>query len=170
MQEYTLKLLGVKKMIICHTKPFSYEMTQSAYLQLKLIQKEDYTLAPDDVPRLVIDGKGCDGFQYAIGFSKARPDDIKVIFSSDDQLKLDQDSTEALILHVDPFSAYYTRRSCIDYVLDAYSNTDGFIVTNPDEHLYVGKFFKDESMNPDIQALLDEVALNANDNALLFEG
>ena len=53
------------------------EFTPTAVQQISLILQND-PIAREKVLRLSISGKGCDGFDYALGFTEARDADLKV--------------------------------------------------------------------------------------------
>jgi iron-sulfur cluster insertion protein len=115
-------------------------VTDSAIRQIQLIQANDYTLK-GLLFRIKIGGKGCGGFTYDTGFSEIHPDDliIKKYYST---------INYELIVLMDPFTAFYTQESSLDYLLDLGNNEEGFILTNAAEGAYKGKFFKDESKLP----------------------
>jgi iron-sulfur cluster insertion protein len=89
------------------------EITQAAAMQIELIQNNDFTVK-DFVFRLHIDGKGCDGFTYALGFDSAQDDDIVMEY-------------ENVKLHVDPFTAHYCQEGRIDFLMDLNRDMDGFV-------------------------------------------
>jgi iron-sulfur cluster insertion protein len=115
--------------------PLQIEVTDRALAQIKLILENDYTLT-DKTLRISIDGKGCNGFDYAIGFDKKFEND-KVIDQGDFQIVLD------------PFASHYCNQGELDYLFDIANDVEGFIFTNKNEKNYRGKFFKDESKAPD---------------------
>jgi iron-sulfur cluster assembly accessory protein len=114
------------------------EMTKSAFKQIELIHENDYTLSAQFF-RLQIDGKGCNGFDYALGFSQKHQDDLVHTISRDGQ-------TVSILL--DPFTAFYCKTGEIDYILDLENSAEGFHFQNNSEKQYRGKFFKDESKAP----------------------
>ena len=102
------------------------------------MQENDYTLN-NLCFRLKIDGKGCDGFTYALGFSEKLPDDkVLTLGTMENQIEI----------IIDPFTAHYCQNGDLDFLFVPDSNEDGFIFTNHNEANYKGKFFKDESMVP----------------------
>ncbi|HXH76544.1 MAG TPA: hypothetical protein VNJ08_16350 [Bacteriovoracaceae bacterium] len=115
-------------------------ITDSAIRQIQLMQENDYTLEGLCF-RIKIGGKGCGGFTYDTGFSEAHPDDL-VIKKHYPSIKYE------LVIHVDPFTAFYTQDSTLDYMLDIGNNEEGFILTNAADGAHKGKFFKDESKLP----------------------
>lgn len=116
-------------------KDLKLEFSSSAKSQIKLILENDQTLA-GQVFRMQIDGKGCGGFDYALGFTKEEKDDLKLLI------------TEDIFLHIDPFTAYYCREGVIDFIFDPTQDIEGFSYINPSEKKYRGKFFKNEEMVP----------------------
>lgn len=115
-------------------------ITDSAVRQIQLMQENDYTLEGLFF-RIKIGGKGCGGFTYDTGFSERHADDL-VIRKNYPLIK-----TELTIL-IDPFTAFYTQKSTLDYLLDPESNEEGFVVTNAEDGQHKGKFFKDETKLP----------------------
>lgn len=115
-------------------------VTDSAVRQIQLMQEHDYTLEGLSF-RIKIGGKGCEGFTYDTGFSEPHPDDLVII------KEYPLINFELKVL-VDPFTAYYTQESTLDYMLDTSNNEEGFIVSNAADGEHRGKFFKDESKLP----------------------
>lgn len=115
-------------------------VTDSAALQIKLMQENDYTLEGHFF-RIKIGGKGCGGFTYDTGFSIPHEDDL-VLKKTFPLIKFE------LTILMDPFTAFYTQNGSLDYMLDVDSNEEGFIVGNPDEKNHRGKFFKDTTKLP----------------------
>jgi len=114
--------------------------TDSAVRQIQLMQENDYTLEGLSF-RIKIGGKGCEGFTYDTGFSELHPDDL-VIIQNYPLINFE------LKILIDPFTAYYTQDSTLDYLLDTSNNDEGFVVTNAADGQHRGKFFKDESKLP----------------------
>ena len=117
------------------------KITDEAAGQINLIKEHDFTVS-DKIFRLKVDGKGCNGFDYALGFTEKNDDDIIIKLSSDIQV------------HLDPFTAYYAQNGEIDYIFDHENNTEGFYFENKNEKNYRGKFFKNEEKLPP-QSLLN---------------
>jgi Fe-S cluster assembly iron-binding protein IscA len=115
-------------------------VTDSAVRQIQLMQENDYTLEGLSF-RIKIGGKGCEGFTYDTGFSELHPDDL-VIIQNYPLIHFE------LKILIDPFTAYYTQDSTLDYLLDTSNNDEGFVVTNAADGEHRGKFFKDESKLP----------------------
>ena len=111
------------------------KFSTTAKEQIKLILKNDHTLK-GQVFRMQIDGKGCGGFDYALGFTTPEENDLKLPISED------------LFFHIDPFTAYYCKEGLIDFILDPAQDIEGFSYINPSEKQYRGKFFKNEEMVP----------------------
>jgi len=123
--------------------------TSSALSQLKLILENDFTLAGKYF-RLVISGKGCDGFTYSAGFTDLHEDDILVeaVLKNDLDLAKHEESLSkpidptGVFVAVDPFAAFYLYEVTVDYKLDLETNDEGFVVTNHHQKDYHGKFWK----------------------------
>lgn len=115
-------------------------ISDSAVRQIQLMQENDYTL-DGLLFRIKIGGKGCGGFTYDTGFSELDPADL-VIETNYPLIKFN------LKVLIDPFTAYYTQDSTLDYLLDPANNEEGFVVTNAADGQHAGKFFKDESKLP----------------------
>ena len=114
------------------------DITDRAFDQFQLIQENDFTLEGKSI-RLSIDGKGCGGFDYALGFDEKK--------EGDQILKLVKNG-QSLELLVDAFASFYAQEGLIDFILDTERDTDGFIFENKNEKNFRGKFFKDESQTP----------------------
>ncbi len=127
--EKTLKASDIKLFI-----------TDSAVRQIQLMQENDYTLENLSF-RIKIGGKGCGGFTYDTGFSEFHADDL-VLETDYPLIKF------KLKILIDPFTAFYTQDSTLDYLLDPANNEEGFVVTNAADGEHKGKFFKDESKLP----------------------
>lgn len=124
-------------------KDLSLSITKDAFNQIKLIQENDYTIS-NQIFRLKIDGKGCNGFDYALGFSDAHPEDLQYIFKQDDS---------SIVFHIDPFTAFYCQKGSIDYISDVTKGMEGFHFENLNEKNHRGKFFKNESKVPTIKTI-----------------
>jgi iron-sulfur cluster assembly accessory protein len=91
-------------------------VTESAAAKIRALMAEE----PDgevNVLRVAIQGGGCSGFQYALGFDRGPQD-------GDNQVEM-----HGVRVVVDPFSAPYLSGSEIDYV-DALMGA-GFAINNP---------------------------------------
>lgn len=106
-------------------------ITKRAERELLLIMENDFTVK-DKAIRLTIEGKGCNGFNYGIGFDTPTPTDLHY-------------SHPPFNFILDPFVAQYINRVSIDFILDVSNNRDGFVVLNHDEEKYQGKFWMKES-------------------------
>ena len=115
-------------------------VSDSAVRQIQLMQENDYTLEGLSF-RIKIGGKGCGGFTYDTGFSEFHADDL--VIETDYPL-----INYKLKVLIDPFTAFYTMDSTLDYLLDPTNNEEGFVVTNAADGDHKGKFFKDESKLP----------------------
>lgn len=113
-------------------------ITRAAANQIQLIYQNDFTIEGMSF-RIKIGGKGCDGFTYDTGFSLPLEDDLVL------EYKFEENKVKVII---DPFTAHYCQEAELDYLLNPNNNEDGFVFLNKNEHLYAGKFFKDESLVP----------------------
>jgi iron-sulfur cluster assembly accessory protein len=121
-----------------NTKDINIKFTQNAIDQIQLIQDNDYTVEGLYF-RLKIDGKGCGGFDYAMGFTDKNQDDLTINIPH---------ATRELIYIVDPFTAHYCKNGVVDFIQDFEKDTEGFYFENDNEKKYRGKFFKNEAMLP----------------------
>lgn len=118
------------------------ECSDMALSQLQLIIENDITLKGKYL-RLLISGKGCDGFTYSVGFTDLNEDDLQIPI-----LNSKQENTELELL-MDPFTAFYLQNCFIDYQQDFVNNEEGFTVKNLNQREFSGKFWKsDESKVP----------------------
>ena len=117
-------------------------ISDAAFQQILLIQRHDYTLTGMSF-RVKIGGKGCNGFTYETGFSAKRPDDVIIRHTA---VSFESKQNESIELLMDPFTAFYSQVASLDYVLNA--EEEGFKLTNHNESLYQGKFYKDTTMVP----------------------
>ena len=111
--------------------PPTVTLTQRAVEQLSLMIENDFTLAGKYF-RLLISGKGCEGFTYSVGFTDKKEDDVLVQITNEQDLEV----------LVDPFAAFYLGETVVDYILDIENNNEGFTVTNLDQKKYFGKFWR----------------------------
>ena len=91
-------------------------LTPQAASKIKQLMAEE----PDgdaDVLRVAIQGGGCSGFQYGLGFDRG---------SQEGDLELEQHGVTVV---VDPFSAPYLRGATIDFVDGIHES--GFKIENP---------------------------------------
>ncbi|RZF20892.1 MULTISPECIES: HesB/IscA family protein [Halobacteriovorax] len=111
--------------------------TQMAQDQLNLMLENDFTLQGKYL-RILISGKGCEGFKYSIGFHDLNDDDFLVPVKEMD--------TEVAI---DPFTAFYLGETQIDYQFNYINDEEGFVVVNKQQDEFQGKFWrKDKSKIP----------------------
>ena len=109
---------------------------QEALMQLDLILKNDPTLAGPYF-RIIISGKGCDGFTYQTYFDGTKKDDFII------------ELTTKVKIVMDPFCAYYLQNGTLEYAFDDVENIEGFIVTNLDQDKFQLKFWrKNEELTP----------------------
>ena len=109
------------------------ELSPAAIRQISLILQND-PIVCEQVLRLSISGKGCDGFDYALGFTEAREGDIKVAIHGQKNLEVVMDS----------FSAQYLNRAHVDFVQEfeeSGEEREGFVITNLRQAEFKGKFW-----------------------------
>lgn len=86
--------------------------------------------------RLYLEGKGCDGFFYGVTFDDPSEDDFRFP-------QVSEDGTFKIDIVVDPDTFQFVEGSAVDWVDDERGR--GFIVENPRQKAFRGKFFKRES-------------------------
>ena len=91
-------------------------ITESAASKIRELMAED-SEEEISVLRIAIEGGGCSGFQYALGFDRGPQD-------GDNEIEMN-----GVTVVIDPFSAPYLTGSEIDYV-DALMGA-GFAINNP---------------------------------------
>ncbi len=106
--------------------------TERAFSQLKLIIENDFTLAGKYF-RIVVSGKGCEGFTYAAGFTDLNDDDFQVRIANVE---------EEIYVVVDPFAAFYLQEASVDFVQDFNLDAEGFVIVNHAQGEYKGKFWR----------------------------
>jgi iron-sulfur cluster insertion protein len=121
-------------------KIIDFLITDSAIQQIKLILENDYTLK-NLYFRIRIGGKGCGGFTYETGFTEKDAEDIVLG-------KYYPTINYQLTLLIDPFTAFYTQKFTLDYLLHPETNEEGFVILNAAQGEHKGKFFKDTSKLP----------------------
>jgi Fe-S cluster assembly iron-binding protein IscA len=119
----------VKKSMVL---PPKIAFTQRAFDQLKLIVENDFTLAGKYF-RIVISGKGCDGFTYSAGFTDYNEEDFLVKITN---------AAEELFIVIDPFAAFYCQEASVDFIQDFDQDAEGFVITNHSQSDFKGKFWK----------------------------
>lgn len=111
--------------------------TEIARDQLNLMLENDFTLQGKYL-RILISGKGCEGFKYSIGFHDLNADDFLVPVSDMD-----------IEVAIDPFTAFYLGDTEVDYQFNYINDEEGFVVTNKQQDDFQGKFWrKDKSKIP----------------------
>jgi iron-sulfur cluster assembly accessory protein len=105
------------------------QLTEQGILAAKELQGGNPEWAHQSL-RLYLEGKGCDGFYYGVTFDKPEEDDVHF-----EQGGID--------LIVDPETLKYCVGSKIDWVDD--ERGKGFLVDNPHQRKFRGKFFKRQS-------------------------
>lgn len=108
--------------------------TERALSQLKLIIENDFTLAGKYF-RIVVSGKGCEGFTYAAGFTDLNEDDFQVRIANTD---------EEIYIIVDSFAAFYLQEASVDFVQDFEQDAEGFVIVNhaQAQGAFKGKFWR----------------------------
>jgi iron-sulfur cluster assembly protein len=97
-------------------QPTLVTLTESAAAKIKILMAEE---PPGEaaVLRIAVQGGGCSGFQYALGFDRGSQE-------GDNEL-----SVNGVEVVVDPFSAPYLQGAEVDYV-DSIQQS-GFAINNP---------------------------------------
>lgn len=117
--------------------------SELAFSQLELIIENDLTLKGKYL-RLLISGKGCDGFSYSVGFTDWNDDDLMISIKTAKRPQID-----TIQIIMDPFTAFYLQKCSVDYIQDFANNNEGFVVTNHNQDTFAGKFWrKDETKIP----------------------
>lgn len=111
--------------------------TDEAVLQLKLIMENDFTLL-GKWPRIVISGKGCDGFNYSLGFTDLDEQDLRIPLVGQSGTPLDFE------IIMDSFTAFYMQETLIEYAINPQTNQDGFVITNKRQKEFHGKFWRED--------------------------
>jgi len=106
--------------------------TARALEQLKLIIDNDFTLAGKYF-RILVSGKGCEGFTYAAGFTDLQLDDFQVRIAN---------TTDEIYIVIDPFAAFYLQEASVDFIQDFHQDAEGFVITNHSQNEFKGKFWK----------------------------
>jgi Fe-S cluster assembly iron-binding protein IscA len=106
--------------------------TERALCQLKLIIDNDFTLAGKYF-RIVVSGKGCEGFTYAAGFTDLNDDDFQVRIAN---------TEEEIYIIVDPFAGFYLQEASVDFVQDFEQDSEGFVIVNHSQSDFKGKFWR----------------------------
>lgn len=108
--------------------------TERALSQLKLIMENDFTLAGKYF-RIVVSGKGCEGFTYAAGFTDLNEDDFQVRIAN---------TEDEIYVIVDSFAAFYLQEASVDFVQDFDLDAEGFVIVNHAQAQgdFKGKFWR----------------------------
>ena len=107
-----------------------------------MIIENDFTVE-GQLLRIEIAGKECDGFTYSVGFSAQKENDFKVKLAN---------YPEAFEILLDPFAAFYTTGSTVDFIQDFEQDLEGFVVINPNQEKFHGKFWRnDGSITPPLR-------------------
>lgn len=106
--------------------------TERAIEQLKLIIENDFTLAGKYF-RIVVSGKGCEGFTYAAGFTDLQEDDFLIRIAN---------SEEEIFVVIDPFASFYLQEASVDFIQDFTKDAEGFVITNHSQSEFKGKFWR----------------------------
>lgn len=114
--------------------------SSQALSQYKLIVENDFTLKGKYL-RVLISGKGCDGFTYSVGFTDWQEEDLKVPVRNEQGQLL----AEPVEILMDPFTAFYLQQVSVDYLQDFANNNEGFTVTNLNQKEFAGKFWRQET-------------------------
>jgi iron-sulfur cluster assembly protein len=102
---------------VATTEPLTLiELTASAAEKIRELQALE-PAGDAEVLRLAIQGGGCSGFQYGLGFDRG---------AEDDDLSFEQHGVKVV---VDPFSAPYLRGATVDFVNGLQES--GFKIENP---------------------------------------
>ena len=114
------------------------EISKSAYDQLCLIKKNDFTVHKKEL-RVAIKGKECDGFTYEVFFDEKKTNDILIRFTRPEF------GDEKITLLIDPFSAFYLSSFKVEYLFSPAEDIDGFTVINKNQEKQQGKFWVKKS-------------------------
>lgn len=126
--------------------------TERALKQLKLIIDNDFTLAGKYF-RIVVSGKGCEGFTYAAGFTDLNHDDFHIRIANTD---------EEIYVILDPFAAFYLQEASVDFVQDFKLDAEGFVIVNHAQSEFKGKFWRSAPEKaPPLTSLTDLEAKDA---------
>ena len=106
--------------------------TDRALEQLKLIINNDFTLAGKYF-RVVVSGKGCEGFTYAAGFTDLQQDDFQVRIAN---------TNDEIYVVIDPFAAFYLQEASVDFIQDFNQDAEGVVITNHSQGEFKGKFWR----------------------------
>ena len=108
------------------------------------LQQESPALV-DQSLRLYLDGKGCDGFFYGVSFDQKSTEDHEFFQGG-------------ISLVVDPDTLEFVTGSTINWVDDERGR--GFLVDNPNQRKYRGKFYKRQAWQERLQEKLKPLRAN----------
>jgi iron-sulfur cluster assembly accessory protein len=114
------------------SKMLEQQENQDIVMNQEACQKAAELLASRDEKkylRLYLDGKGCDGFYYGITFAEK---------AEDDQVFTQQIPDVKII--VDPKTLEFVQGATISW--SKHEDQEGFLVSNPRQRRYRGKFYK----------------------------
>jgi iron-sulfur cluster insertion protein len=110
------------------------EFTPRALEQIELIIKNDFTLKGRYF-RILISGKGCDGFTYSTGFTEFHDEDFMV--------KIENKKNLDFSVLIDPFASFYLQETVVDFIQDYEKDLEGFVVENKNQNQFSGKFWRE---------------------------
>lgn len=114
-----------------------FTMTATALEKARDLQSQ--TEAYQGLPlRLYIEGKGCDGFYYGVSFDAKEADDFEF-------------EIDGLACVIDERTQLFCKGSQIDWIDD--ERGQGFLVENPKEKNFRGKFYKKSTWRTRLEAL-----------------
>lgn len=129
-------------------------MSSDAISQILLIIENDFT-ASNKYLRVTIDGKGCDGFKYAVGMDFLNETDfqININYPKNIHTLINKETpVDSIKIIMDPFAAYYLQEFQIDYQFNPSTDEEGFIINNKNQNIYEGKFWrKDQTKVPPVK-------------------
>ena len=114
--------------------PPNINFTPPALQEIKLILENDFTLKGRYF-RILISGKGCDGFTYSTGFTDFQDEDF--IIKIENKINLD------FSVLIDPFASFYLQETLVDFIQDYENELEGFVVINKNQKQFAGKFWKE---------------------------
>lgn len=121
-------------------------ITNQAQWQIALMIENEFNQEQYGL-RMSIDGKGCDGFSYAIGFTEIKKDGDHpdVVLS---QTISDINGKEyQLNVIMDPFAAHYLQEVTVDFQFNPETEEEGFLISNHSQKKFQGKFWR---KNPEL--------------------
>ncbi|MBT7609834.1 MAG: hypothetical protein HN576_08760 [Bacteriovoracaceae bacterium] len=110
------------------------KFTLSALEEIKLIMENDFTLKGRYF-RILVSGKGCDGFTYSTGFTEFHDGDFIV--------KIENKKNLDFSVLIDPFASFYLQETLVDFIQDYENELEGFVVINKNQKQFAGKFWKE---------------------------